>query len=75
MTTPDDPIVKFTDEQTERTQLLITTLNDYTGQMIVKFIFGQESLDNWDSYVEECRKKGSDELMQIVNEAWEAQNK
>lgn len=75
MTTPDDPIVKFTDEQSERTQLLITTLNDYTGQMIVKFIFGQESLDNWDNYVEECKKKGSDELMQIVNEAWAAQQK
>ena len=75
LTTPDDPILKFSPEQMERAQLLITTLKDYTGQMVMKFIFGQESLDNWDSFVKECEKKGSNELMDIVNETWAAQNK
>lgn len=73
MTTPDDPIIKFSTEQSEKTKLLITTLNDYTGQMMMRFIFGQESTDNWDNYINECKKKGSDELMKIVNQAWSSQ--
>lgn len=75
MKTPDDPILKFTDEQAEEVNLLTSTLNDYTDTMIMKFIYGQESLDNWDAYVNEVKSKGSDRLMEIVNQAWVENNK
>ena len=68
----DDPILKFTPEQLERSRMLVTNLNDYTGTMMLKFIYGQESFDNWDTYVQECEKKGASELIDIVTEAWEA---
>jgi len=71
----DDPIVKMTPEQSDRAKLLITTLNDYTKQMHMKYIFGKESLDTWDTFVEECKNKNCDELMEIVEEAWAASNK
>ena len=68
----DDPILKMTPQQLERSKMLITTLNDYTGTMILKFIYGQESFDNWDAYVQECENKGAKELIEIVEEAWRA---
>jgi putative aldouronate transport system substrate-binding protein len=66
----DDPILKLTPAQLEKTKLLITTLKDYTGSMMLKYIYGQESFDNWDKYIKECKAKGSDELMEIVRSSW-----
>lgn len=66
----DDPIVKFTTEQSDRAKLLITTLNDYTNQMFMKYMFGKEDLSTWDTFVSECEKKGCNELLEIVKEAW-----
>jgi putative aldouronate transport system substrate-binding protein len=71
----DDPIIKFTAEQKETSKLLITTLNDYTSEMRMKFIFAKESFDNWDKYVAECDAKGVPKLMEIVNKAWKENNK
>ena len=70
----DDPNLKFSEEQNEKVQMLYTGLNDYTEAMIVKFIYGEESLDNWAEFTEKCRSLGSDELMEIVKEAWKEQN-
>ena len=75
MVDKDDPTIKFTQEQSEKAKLLYTSLNDYTNTMIVKFIYGEESLENWDAYVEKCRNLGSDELIELVNKAWHENNK
>ena len=66
----DDPLVKFTVEQTEEAKLLYTTLNDYTNTMMMKFIYGEESFDNWDKYENKCKKLGSDKLISLVKKAW-----
>lgn len=75
METPDDPIIKMTADQRERSKLLITKLNDYSNNMIMKFIYGQESFDNWGNYVQECNKKGAQELLEIVRTAWKENRK
>lgn len=65
-----DPEVPFSDKEKEEVAVLRTSLQDYTQQMTLKFILGEEPLSNWDKYVEECKKKGSEKLMTIVNEAY-----
>ena len=65
----DDPAVGFSQEQMQEVKLLTTNLNDYTGTMIVKFIFGEEPFDRWDEYVEKCRSLGADHLIEIVRSA------
>ena len=66
----DDPLVKFTVEQSEEAKLLYTTLNDYTNTMMMKFIYSEESFDNWDKYENKCKKLGSDKLISLVKKAW-----
>lgn len=75
MVDKDDPVIKFTDTQLEQAKLLYTSLNDYTNSMIVKFIYGEESLDNWDAYVNKCKELGSDKLLELVKKAWKENNK
>ena len=70
----DDPGLKFSEEQNEKVQLLCTGLNDYTESMIVKFIYGEESFDNWQNFVDKCKQLGSDELIEIVRKTWSQQN-
>ena len=70
----DDPGLKFSEEQNEKVQLLYTGLNDYTESMIVKFIYGEESFDNWQNFVDKCKQLGSDELIEIVRKTWSQQN-
>ena len=43
--------------------------------MMVKFIYGEESLDNWQTFVDKCKQLGSDELIEIVRETWSKQNR
>jgi len=67
----DDPIVRFTQQQTDRTRLLITALNDFNNTMRFQFIYGQACLDDdWDNFVAENVRRGSEELMEVVNTAW-----
>jgi putative aldouronate transport system substrate-binding protein len=68
----DDPLVKMSTEQRDNSKLYYTTLKNYYDQMFMKFIYGQESFDNWDAYVKNCEAKGSLELIRIVSEAWDA---
>ena len=71
----DDPLVKFTVEQSEEVKLLYTTLNDYTNTMMMKFIYGEESFENWDSYANKCKELGSEKLISLVKKAWAENNK
>lgn len=71
----DDPTVQMNENELEQVKLLVTKLNDYTKQMLYKFVLGTSDLDkDWDSYVKECEKKGSTELVNIVNQAWARTN-
>ena len=69
------PIVKLTSDESEQVKLLATPLKDFGDQTQAKFILGQLSLDtDWDSFVSQAKTKGSDKLVDIMNQAWAKQN-
>lgn len=70
-----DPTLKLNPDDKEQEKLLASALKDYCNQMTQKYIFGKESLDNWDAYVKECDAKGRQKLFELYNNAWKAQKK
>lgn len=68
------PSLKLASDEREEEKLVRQTLQDYTDQMTQKFIYGNESFDNWDKYVQECDKKGRQTLSELYNKAWQRQN-
>lgn len=72
----DDPSVQMNGDEQEQVKLLATKLNDYTKQMLYKFVLGTADISkDWDSYVKECEKKGSTDLLKIINTAWSRTHK
>lgn len=67
--------VRFTKEQSERMNFLRNDINTYVEQMIAKFIIGEESLDNWDNYVNTVKSMNLDELTKIMQDAYDKWNK
>lgn len=65
---PCFPHVMGTEEQLDRIASLTADINTYESEMIQKFIMGQESFDNWDSFRETVRAMGGDELTAIYQE-------
>lgn len=64
------------DEQSEVSALL-SDLNTYVQQMEAKFVTGQEPLANWDNYVAQLKKMGSDRIVEIYQQAydlWDSEN-
>ena len=52
-----------------------TDLDTYVKEMFVKFVNGTESLDNWDAYVEQCKKLKVDRIVEIYQHFWDEQMK
>lgn len=72
---PTNPASPLTTEQMDELSVTSSTLVDYVKSMMESFIFGTESLDNWDNFVKECENKGSTEMEKMYNEAWAARGK
>ena len=49
-------------------------INTYRDEMVLKFIFGTESLDNFDTYVKNIESMGLDRALEIQNAALERYN-
>ncbi|MDR1914137.1 MAG: extracellular solute-binding protein [Clostridiales bacterium] len=62
------PITLSTEEGTEHAQIY-TDIQTYTREMVVKFITGQESLENYDQYVEQLKSMGIERCMEIQQAA------
>lgn len=63
------PPFNFTaDEQSELTGIQ-TDINTYVDEMRDKFIAGNESFDNWDQYVANLQKMGSERYLAIYQSA------
>ncbi|QSB16519.1 extracellular solute-binding protein [Natronosporangium hydrolyticum] len=58
-------------QEREQASLMETGLRDYTDQETLKFILGQRSFDEWDSFIEELRGRNMDQYLDIVNGAYE----
>ncbi|MCI8622490.1 MAG: extracellular solute-binding protein [Provencibacterium sp.] len=64
------PFQLTTDEQTKKTKLM-TEINTYTDEMVLKFITGAESLDRFDEFVAAIKGMGLDEVLQIQQTAYD----
>lgn len=54
-----------TQEETKRTSEILTDLDTYSQELLTKLILGQKSLDDWDSYMDDLKRLGLDELIGI----------
>jgi len=66
------PTLTYTTEQNTRRTELMTEINTYMNEMVLKFIIGTEPLDNYDQYVANIKKMGIDEAVSIVQAAYDA---
>lgn len=66
------PIVLGTPEEATRIASLQVEIDTYVEEMILKFVTGEESLDNFDSYLETLDDMGLQELLDIKNSQLEA---
>lgn len=62
------PISLTTDESTKRTEIM-TQVNTYANEMMLKFITGAESLDHFDAYVKEVESLGLLDALAITQGA------
>lgn len=57
------------DKMNEYAQLY-TQVSTYANEMMLKFIVGEEPLDNFDKYIEEMNKKGAQEVISIIQDSY-----
>lgn len=62
------PPIMATAEESEQMKLISTPLMDYVKTMTLKFVTGQESLDNWDNYKAQVEANGSTRYTEMANE-------
>ena len=54
----------------------MTDIEIYVDEMVMKFITGRESLDNWDTYVARVKEMGIEKVLDIYQKAlnnWNAE--
>ena len=65
------PPVSVAVEDTEEYAELITDIKTYCEENYLRFIFGQRSLDEFDTYVEELKGMGLDRVIEIKQSAYD----
>lgn len=65
------PILPLTEEESSRVSAIIADINTYKDPMVDKFIMGQESLLKFDEFTTNIRKAGLDELLKLMNSAYD----
>jgi putative aldouronate transport system substrate-binding protein len=69
------PRIAFTAEESTKMATIMNDLNIYTDEMLVKFVMGQASLDQWDAYIAQIKKLRVDEALAVYKAALERYNK
>lgn len=60
----------FDEEDNERLAEIMTPLNDYVNQQLANFMLGRRPFSEWDAYVEEVKALNLDEVMSILEKAY-----
>lgn len=63
----------FTPEELERFTLVNESINKHFQENMSRFIMGERSLEQWDQYVEEVKRLGVEEMIQLHQTAWDRQ--
>ena len=69
------PLISATPEESQQLAKIMAEVNTYADEMYIRFIQGQESLDNFDKYVEQMKKMKIEEAIQLQQAAVERFNK
>jgi hypothetical protein len=62
------PPIMGTPDESEQLNLISKPLMDFVSTMTLKFITGQEKMENFDKYVDQVKANGSDRYTQMANE-------
>ncbi|MDR3144835.1 MAG: extracellular solute-binding protein [Treponema sp.] len=65
----------FSQADNERLAILNTDIGTYVSEMRAKFIRGDESLNNWNAYVQQLNSMGLRELTEIMQRGYDAYSK
>ena len=68
------PIVTYTAEESSATASTVTTIGTLVSESITKFIIGQKSMDEWDSFVDSLHQMGLDDVIKVRQQALERYN-
>ncbi|MCI8517734.1 MAG: extracellular solute-binding protein [Hungatella sp.] len=68
------PPVTPTSDESREFSTIMNEINTYRDEMTLKFIFGTESLDNFDEYVKNIENMGLSRALEIQNAALERYN-
>jgi putative aldouronate transport system substrate-binding protein len=69
------PSLIFEANDDEVRRQVMADVQTYVDESIIKFIIGQESLDNWDKYVQKVKSMGIDKAVQAYQKAYNSYNK
>ncbi|MFD0693435.1 ABC transporter substrate-binding protein [Paenibacillus sp. GCM10027628] len=69
------PLVSPTQDESSKFASIVTDIQTYQDEMLLKFIMGVEPLDNFDQYVKKIKGMGIDDAIQIQQGALERFNK
>lgn len=72
---PPFPRVYLGNDQQTEVSALMSDLDTYVKQMEAKFVTGAEPLENWDAYVSQLKKMGSDRIVEIYQAAYDQWDK
>lgn len=65
------PMLNYTEEEMAVYNRIISSLNDYQNEKIAAFVTGKEDVQTeWNTYMEQCRKLGADELVAVYQQAY-----
>lgn len=65
------PPITPTEEESKEYSVIMSEINTYRDEMTLKFIFGTESLDNFDKYLDTINQFGLERALEIQNAALE----
>ena len=68
------PAISLTTEEGERSSALKADIDTHVSEMILKFIAGDESFDNYDAFIDRIKTMGIDEVVEIHQNALERYN-
>ena len=65
------PPISLSSAEAEERGTLLTEINTYSDEMILRFIIGAESLNNYDKYVAQLKALGVDRAIEITQDAYD----
>ena len=68
---PPVPVLTFTDDEYEKVKQFETDIKTYAEENIVQFIRGVKPLSEWNDYVNELKKLGIEELLEVYQAAYD----